>query len=273
MNRCAIFIDAGYLLAEAGEFCFNTLKKTGKKNRPVCDYKQMLEALKKLACNDCGLPILRTYWYDAAPNAIGLPAPEQDFIASLPNVKIRLGRIIGGKQKGVDSLIYRDIMTLARERAFEIGYLLSGDEDLREGVIAAQEMGVQMVLIGVPSKKENNQSPFLIREADKHIMVEESILRPYLKEPLSSRPIPTLSSVSKEPIAIGRRFARRWLKDAKSEEISELEQQLQNNKGRIPPLIDAELLRFAKNIKESETEEFKRHLREGFRQGIARSGH
>ena len=33
MERCAMFIDAGYLLAEAGDLLFDTLNRTGKKSR------------------------------------------------------------------------------------------------------------------------------------------------------------------------------------------------------------------------------------------------
>jgi len=43
-------------------------------------------------------PILRTYWYDAAQD--GIPTSEQLVIASLPFVKLRLGRLSGGHQKG-----------------------------------------------------------------------------------------------------------------------------------------------------------------------------
>lgn len=46
----------------------------------------------------------------------------------LPYVKVRLGRLIRGEQKGVDALIYRDLMTLARERAITCAYLLSGEQ-------------------------------------------------------------------------------------------------------------------------------------------------
>ena len=74
---------------------------------------------------------LRTYWYDGATNAV--PTPDHEQIGGLPYVKVRLGRLIRGEQKGVDALIYRDLMTLARERAITCAYLLSGDEDLREG--------------------------------------------------------------------------------------------------------------------------------------------
>jgi hypothetical protein len=66
--------------------------------------------------------MLRAYWYDAAKDAI--PTPEQLLIARLPRVMLRLGRLSGGKQKGVDSLIVRDLMTLARERAVATAFLL-----------------------------------------------------------------------------------------------------------------------------------------------------
>ena len=59
------------------------------------------------------MPVLRVYWYDAAPN--GIPLADHLLIAQLANVKLRLGRLSGGKQKGVDSLIVRDLMTLARD--------------------------------------------------------------------------------------------------------------------------------------------------------------
>ena len=68
----------------------------------------------------------------------------------MPNVKLRLGRINAkNQQKGVDALIYRDLTTLARERAICDAFLLAGDEDLREGVKAAQDMGVRVTLIGI----------------------------------------------------------------------------------------------------------------------------
>jgi hypothetical protein len=75
--------------------------------------------------------MLRVYWYDGAPDAI--PLSDHLAIAKLTNVKLRLGRLTRGEQKGVDWLIIRDLMTLARERAIATALLVSGDEDLREG--------------------------------------------------------------------------------------------------------------------------------------------
>ena len=92
-------------------------------------------------------PVLRSYWYDGACDAI--PTLAQLSVAELANVKLRLGRLSGGKQKGVDALIYRDLMTLARERAIATAFLLAGDEDLREGVVAAGDMGVRVVVLGI----------------------------------------------------------------------------------------------------------------------------
>jgi uncharacterized LabA/DUF88 family protein len=93
-----------------------------------------------------------------------VPTTDQQIIAALPNVKLRLGRLNSRmEQKGVDALIYRDLMTLARERAVSDALLVSGDEDLREGVRSAQDMGVRVTLVGIdPSGKDFNQSRDLV---------------------------------------------------------------------------------------------------------------
>jgi uncharacterized LabA/DUF88 family protein len=147
-DRSAIFIDAGYLLAAGGYLCCGTKARSGF----VCDHAQLTRDLADWVSNHSGgMQSLRTYWYDGAFQAVA--TPEHEEIGGLPYVKVRLGRIHSGQQKGVDTLIYRDLMTLARERAIARAYLLSGDEDLREGVVAAQDMGVQAILIGVPTRQ------------------------------------------------------------------------------------------------------------------------
>lgn len=126
MDRCALFVDAGHLLAEGGKLCCGTKRR----NSVVCEYAGIVSALAELATTNCTLPVLRVYWYDGARDAI--PTLDHLDIAELANVKLRLGRLSGGKQKGVDALIYRDLMTLARERAIATAFLVAGDEDLRE---------------------------------------------------------------------------------------------------------------------------------------------
>ncbi len=173
MDRCAVFVDAGHLLAEGGKLCCGT----GERKAFRCDYAGLTSALSRFASDHCRLPILRTYWYDAALDAI--PTREHLGIAELAWVKLRLGRLVGARQKGVDSLIVRDLMTLARERAVATVFLLGGDEDLREGVLAAQEMGVLVVVVGIPTVEHGNQAKSLIREADEHVVLETAFLAPF----------------------------------------------------------------------------------------------
>ncbi len=109
--------------------------------------------------------VLRTYWYDGARN--GSPTPSHLAIGSQQRVKLRLGRINGaGQQKGVDTLIVRDLMVLSQERSITHAFVLSGDEDLREGVAYAQDRGVIVGLLGIRGKNGTSQSAELLREAD-----------------------------------------------------------------------------------------------------------
>lgn len=162
MTRCGIFIDAGYLFAEGGKLCLGTRSRS----KIVIDASGLALMLAERATHETGLGVLRTYWYDGARD--GVPSTQQLVVAALPNVKLWLGRVNSrGEQKGVDALIYRDLMTLARERAISDAYLLSGDEDLREGVRSAQDLGGRVSLIGIsPVGDGFNQSQSLVHEAD-----------------------------------------------------------------------------------------------------------
>ena len=81
-------------------------------------------------------------------------------------MKVRLGFVnTAGQQKGVDSLVVTDMITLARNRAMAECVLLSGDEDIRVGVQQAQEYGVRVHLLGIRPAR-GSQSLFLRREAD-----------------------------------------------------------------------------------------------------------
>lgn len=120
------------------------------------------------------------YWYDAAP--YGGPSPDHQRIALLPNIKLRLGRIKSGRQKGVDALIYHDLVNLARERAISDAFLVSGDEDLREGVRTVQGLGVRVTLIGIPpSHSVTNQSLELIQEADERRELTKEVLSDFFR--------------------------------------------------------------------------------------------
>ena len=229
MDRAGIFVDAGYLLAEAGSLCLGTKRR----HLIACDYGLLHQTLQRRATEECGLPPLRTYWYDAALDA--QPNNDQRRISTLPNLKLRLGRLSGGRQKGVDSLIVLDLLTLARERAITVAFVLSGDEDLREGILQAQALGVEVVLLGIDSPGEN-QAPTLVAEADRHIVLQQEffediltnqakdaesswkappdVRRPSIAAPRSAAVPPPLnvemSGGRSSERTFGRQFAEQW---------------------------------------------------------------
>jgi len=235
MDKSAVFVDAGYLLARGG------LVVCGTKRRAEfdCAYEPLIEALKEVSRNHCSLETLRLYWYDGAPDRI--PTPDHLEVGNLPYVKVRLGRIgQDGKQKGVDALIYRDLMTLARERAISRAYLISGDEDLREGVVAAQDLGVQVVVLGIRARNSANtsQSRDLIREADEHLTLDVDFLQNFFASP---EDVGVATEVSRDAaVRVGRSLGGQWAAQATRSEMQAVLEQ-----DSIPREIDAQLLRDA----------------------------
>ena len=236
MDRCAVFVDAGYLYAEGGK-----LVGIGPSRRKVrLNALRASAFLAGLATEACHLPALRTYWYDGARKRI--PTAEHHAIADLANVKLRLGRLNHrNQQKGVDALIYHDLMTLARERAISDAFLLSGDEDLREGVRAAQEIGLRVTLVGIPTPSgARNQSRDLAREADEVIMLTKGDLSGFIERWPETGGIPSVRGDSKTAIsAAAANYADRWLGGATDEALESLLQ----SQPAIPKPVDADLLR------------------------------
>ena len=125
------------------------------------------------------VPYLRTYWYDGGVD--GQPSEDHLAVARLPGVKLRLGRLVKGRQKGVDSLIVRDLIRLSQNHAISTAYLLGGDEDLRQGMVEAQDMGVRVVLVGIEPFEQQNQAGTLIREADDVMVLSQKDLTPMFR--------------------------------------------------------------------------------------------
>ena len=179
----AWFVDAGYLLAAGGVLC----AETRKREELDVDYVGLTKAFASWGWEWAAewgflerLPYLRTYWYDGG--ADGRPTENHLEVARLAGVKLRLGRLVRGRQKGVDSLIVRDLMRLSQNQAISTAYLLGGDEDLREGMVEAQEMGVRVVLVGIEPFGEQNQAGTLIREADEVIALSRDRLVPFFRK-------------------------------------------------------------------------------------------
>ena len=161
MRQVAIFADAGYLHTGGA------IALTGSSQPRESMELKRAEVIAKLelAATDRanGVPLLRIYWYDGLLH--GRPSIEQEGLAGMNNVKLRLGTVTAGQQKGVDSLIVTDLIELARNHAISDAVLLSGDEDLRIGVQIAQSFGVRVHLIGIEPSR-GNQSRLLRQEAD-----------------------------------------------------------------------------------------------------------
>ena len=133
-------------------------------------------------------------------------------------------------------------MTLARERAISRAYLLSGDEDLREGVVAAQDMGVQVILIGIPTSQRSNQSAALVREADEHVVLPREHWATYFASAaesstlLATFPVPTPTPETAR--ALGRAFAAEWLSSATRDDVVNL----LKDEPKIPGHLDLSLV-------------------------------
>lgn len=180
MDRCVVLVDAGYLMGAAATL----LAYNGLRNSVTADYGPMLASIVQEAQEQTGLPVLRVMWYDAAPEA--RPTQTHLTLVSLPDVKVRLGVLVRHgtrtEQKGVDSFLQRDLTTLARNGAVADIVLIGGDEDLRRGVVEAQDYGVKVHLWGVwAAAPRYNQAPTLIAEADRRFVLSEEWVRSYIR--------------------------------------------------------------------------------------------
>jgi uncharacterized LabA/DUF88 family protein len=146
-SKCAVYVDAGYVLASAATRLTGTSLRSGVK----VDHEKLIAALTEQAEEIAGLPLLRINWYDSARNAV--PDVIQEQIGLLPRVKVRLGRVgFNGEQKGVDLRIGLDMVAHARNGAIDTIILVSGDDDLTEAVEEAQVHGVQVIILAVPNE-------------------------------------------------------------------------------------------------------------------------
>ena len=160
--RYGIFVDAGYLYA-AGASAITGNSRTNRTSLNL-DHNALIAKLVESAKEQTlGASLLRIYWYDGILQ--GRRSRTQQDLAATDNVKVRLGTMSGGRQKGVDSLVVTDLIELARNGAISDAILLSGDEDLRVGVQIAQSFGVRVHLVGIEPSR-GNQSNLLREECD-----------------------------------------------------------------------------------------------------------
>jgi hypothetical protein len=220
MGRIAGFLDAGYVLAGAHDLLGGPVTRSAF----ACGYDTLLPAIQAEIVGHAGaadLTYLRTYWYDGARN--GLPTADHRRIGSLPFVKVRLGRLNQrGQQKGVDGLIYRDLTNLARAAAIERAYVFTGDEDIREGVVTAQDLGVQVVLMSYHPTRQTGRSAALVREVDDMLVLDRPFWEPHFTRQESTIPATSGPPDVEKLEKCGVEFAEKWAKDATEEEVRTL---------------------------------------------------
>ncbi|CAL9457800.1 MULTISPECIES: NYN domain-containing protein [unclassified Streptomyces] len=257
----AIFVDAGYLYAAAGRLV------AGTEDRRAFDLdaEGLIEALIDRARTIfADSRLLRVYWYDGARRRIH--TAEQQSIAELPDVKVRLGNLnANNQQKGVDSLIRSDLESLARHRAISDAALLGGDEDLVSAVEAAQGYGARVHLWGVEAPEGRNQADPLLWEVDSQRTFDLDFFKPYV----SRRTLPVYEATgtgrpTRENVRfVGSQIAAKWLASRGREALVEL----LDGHPYLPGPVDQDLLVEAEGLLQYSLRgqpDLRRALRDGF---------
>ncbi|KJS63556.1 NYN domain-containing protein [Streptomyces rubellomurinus] len=187
MDRCVVLVDAGYLLGAAASL----LAGDPSRSRVTVDHTALISALRERAEAETGLPLLRIYWFDAAPDR--RPMPEHRRLRVLPRVTVRLGALTRAEgrwvQKGVDAAMHAELSELARNRACADVVLITGDGDLLPGMMTAKEHGVAVHLWALQAADGDfNQSEDLVGEADERRVLD----REWIEGSFSLRETPTV---------------------------------------------------------------------------------
>ncbi|MEU6605444.1 NYN domain-containing protein [Streptomyces shenzhenensis] len=255
----AIFVDAGYLYAAAGRLV------AGTEDRRAFDLdaEGMIEALIDRARTIfADSRLLRVYWYDGARRRIH--TAEQQSIAELPDVKVRLGNLnANNQQKGVDSLIRTDLESLARHRAISDAALIGGDEDLVSAVEAAQGYGARVHLWGIEAPEGRNQAEPLLWEVDSQRTFDLDFFKPYVSRRTAAYEGTGNRPTREDVRFVGAQIAAKWLSARGREPVLEL----LPGHPYLPGSVDQDLLVEAEGLLQYSLRgqaELRRALRDGF---------
>jgi NYN domain len=143
------------------------------------DYEGLLQLLSGLARERSGLPVLRCYWYEATVD--GRRTAEQDALADVPGIKLRVAKIRPGRREGVETEIHRDLTTLARNNAISDALVVSAEEDLAQVIADVQDLGMRVTLVHIAVDGNWTISRALRQESDDIIEISGDHLRPYVE--------------------------------------------------------------------------------------------
>jgi uncharacterized LabA/DUF88 family protein len=256
----AIFVDAGYLYAAAGRLVAGTEDRRAFE----LDAEGLIEALIDRARTIfADSRLLRVYWYDGARRRIH--TAEQQSIAELPDVKVRLGNLnANNQQKGVDSLIRTDLESLARHRAISDAALIGGDEDLVSAVEAAQGYGARVHLWGIEAPEGRNQAEPLLWEVDSQRTFDLEFFKPYVgRRTVGSYDTSAARPTREDVRFVGAQVAAKWLAARGRETLAEL----LPGHPYLPGPVDQDLLVEAEGLLQYSLRgqaDLRRALRDGF---------
>ena len=175
MDRCALFVDAGYMLADGAM----AVHGTRRRESVSWDYEGLLQLLGNLARDRTGLPLLRCYWYEATVE--GRRTAEHDALADMPGIKLRLAKLRPGRREGVETEIHRDLTVLARNRAVSDAVVISAEEDLAQVLSDVQDLGMRVTIVHVTVDGNWTISRSLRQECDDIMELTSTHLRPYIE--------------------------------------------------------------------------------------------
>ncbi|MFD5494645.1 NYN domain-containing protein [Streptomyces sp. NPDC001812] len=256
----AIFVDAGYLYAAAGRLVAGTEDRRAFDLDAEGFIDALIDRARTIFADS---RLLRVYWYDGARRRIH--TAEQQTIAELPDVKVRLGNLnANNQQKGVDSLIRSDLESLARYRAISDAALLGGDEDLVPAVEAAQGYGARVHLWGIEAPEGRNQAEPLLWEVDSQRTFELDFFKPYVSRRTAPAYEPATGRPTREDVRfVGAQIAAKWLAERGRDTLVEL----LPGHPYLPGSVDQDLLVEAEGLLQYSLRgqaDLRRALRDGF---------
>ncbi len=185
MSRCALFVDAGYALADGAM----AVHGTRRQDSVSWDHAGLIKLLTGIAKDRTGLPVLRCYWYETAVD--GHRSPEQDALAETPGLKLRLASTRPGRREGVEALLRRDLSTLAKNGAISEAVVASADEGLAEVVAEVQELGLRVMVLHISSDSGWTVPQSLRQESDDIAEISAVHLRPFVELVRGAEPAST----------------------------------------------------------------------------------
>jgi hypothetical protein len=174
LDRCALFVDASYVLADGAR----AVHGTRNRDSVSWDYAGLLKLLGGMSRDRTSLPLLRCYWYDTSPD--GNRTDEHDSVADIPGVKLRLTKIRPNRKEGVEAEIRKDLTALARNHAVSDVIIVSAEEDLAPVIAEVQDLGIKAILLTIATDGDWAAARTLRQECDDLIEISPGHLRPFV---------------------------------------------------------------------------------------------